>query len=96
MKKYVIVAETGSDIPKDYAERYGIWIVPMHVAFGTDVRDDGTFPVEEICEYYKKTGKLPTTSGSNPEDFTIVFDKIFKEYPFGLYSVLKISEGATT
>lgn len=81
MKKYVVVAETGADIPREYAERYGIAIVPMHVAFGTDVRDDGTFPAEEICDYYKKTGKIPTTSGSNPEDFMKVFDMVFQEHP---------------
>ena len=81
MKKYVVVAETGADIPKEYAAKYGIYIVPMHVVFGTDVRDDGTFPPEEVCEYYKKTGKIPTTAGSNPEDFVKIFDEIFEKYP---------------
>lgn len=81
MRKYVVVAETGADIPKDYAERYGIYIVPMHVTFGDVVKDDGSFPQQEVCDYYKKTGKVPKTAASNPEDFTKVFDEIFDQYP---------------
>lgn len=81
MKKYVIVAETGSDISKELADKYGIYLVPMHVTFGEEVKDDGTFPPEEVCAYYEKTGKLPKTSGSNPEDFTKVFDEIWGKYP---------------
>lgn len=81
MKKYVIIAETGSDISKDLAKQYGIYLVPMHVTFGEEVRDDGTFSPVEVCNYYDKTGTLPKTSGCNPEDFTKVFDEIFAEYP---------------
>lgn len=81
MKKYIIVAESGSDIPKDLVEKYGIYIVPMHVSFGEDVKDDGSFPPSEVCDYYQKTGKLPKTSGCNPEDFVKVFDEILEKYP---------------
>ena len=65
-KKIVLVAETGADIPGSIAERWGIHIVPMHVTFGSETRDDGTFPSEEICAYYDRTGDLPKTSGSTP------------------------------
>lgn len=81
MKKIVILAETGSDIPKDLAEKYGIYIVPMHVTFGDVVKDDGTFPPEEVCYYYEKTGQLPKTSGCNPEDFTKIYNQIYEEHP---------------
>lgn len=81
MKKYIIVAETGSDIPKDLAKQYGIYLVPMHVTFGDEMKDDGAFPPKEVCEYYEKTGKVPKTSGCNPEDFTKIFDEIFEKYP---------------
>lgn len=80
MQRYVIVAETGSDIPKDLADKYGIYIVPMHVTFGDVMKDDGTFSPEEVCSYYDKTGQLPKTSGCNPEDFTKIFDEIFGKY----------------
>lgn len=81
MKKYVIVAETGSDIPKDLADKYGIYLVPMHVTFGDEMKDDGTFPPSEVCDYYDRTGNIPKTSGCNPEDFTKVFNEIFGKYP---------------
>ena len=57
-KNIVIVAESGSDITPEVAEKYGIEIVPMHVSMGDKVRADGTFPVDEICEYYDTTGKF--------------------------------------
>ena len=31
MKKYIITTESGSDLPQDIIERYGVHIVPMHV-----------------------------------------------------------------
>ena len=64
MNTIILVAETGSDITPALAAQYNIQIVPMHVAFGTETRDDGTFPSDEIRDYYQRTGKLPTTSGS--------------------------------
>lgn len=81
MQSIVVVAETGSDITPELAAQYQIQIVPMHVAFDGDTRDDGAFPVEEICTYYETTGKLPTTSGSTPEDFNRVFDAIHAQQP---------------
>lgn len=81
MKKVVLAAETGSDITPELAGEYGIYMIPMHVAFGETTLDDGTFSPEKIREYYRETGKLPKTSGSVPEDFTPVYDEIHEKYP---------------
>ena len=81
MQKIIILAETGSDISPELAEEYGIRLVPMHVSFGNITKDEGSFPPEEVCEYYEKTGKVPKTSGSNPEDFLKIFDEIHEEDP---------------
>ena len=81
MSSIILVAETGSDITPELARQYHIRVVPMHVAFGTETRDDASFPPEEIRDYYLRTGKLPTTSGSTPEDFTVMFDAIHAEHP---------------
>lgn len=81
MNNIILVAETGSDISQDIAEQMGIFLVPMHVTMGDDTFDDGTFPVEKICEYYKNTNKIPKTSGSSPQDFIKVFDEIHRLYP---------------
>jgi DegV family protein with EDD domain len=81
MNNIILVAETGSDITKDIAKEMGIFLVPMHVTMGDNTYDDGTFPVEKICEYYNDTNKIPKTSGSSPQDFEKVFDDIHRLYP---------------
>lgn len=81
MAKIVLVAESGSDLTPELAEEYGIHIVPMHVTFEEETFDDGSFPVEKIVEYYGTEKKLPKTSGSNPEDFIPLFDRIHAEDP---------------
>lgn len=77
----ILVAETGSDIPKAMAEKLGITLVPMHVNMGNQTLDDGTFPPEDVCAYYDRTGKVPTTSGCTPYDFEKVFDELHAKYP---------------
>ena len=62
--KIIISAETGSDITEELAEDLGIVLIPMHVSMGGETLDDGTFPPEDICAHYDRTGKIPTTSGS--------------------------------
>lgn len=81
MKKIVITAESGSDMTVEQAREYGVFIVPMHVTMGEKSYEDGSFPPEEICEYYKKTGILPKTSGSTQMDFARIFDQIHEQYP---------------
>lgn len=81
MSKYIILAETGADIPADLAKQYGIYIVPMHVSFGSETKDDGAFPTTEVFDYYKKSGDLPRTSGCNVTDFDKILDKIHEKHP---------------
>ena len=81
MNPIIIVAETGSDITPELAAKYNITLVPMHVTFDNHTMDDGSFPVQKICDYYKETGKLPRTSGCSPDDFMLVFDAIHTAHP---------------
>ena len=81
MNRIVLMAETGADIPRSLAEQYGIHLVPMHVSFGGVSRDDGTFPSEEICGYFDRSGELPKTSASTPEDFNRAFDAVHERWP---------------
>lgn len=80
-KNIVLVAETGSDITPELAAKLGLKLVPMHVTIGDETLDDGTFPPEDVCAYYDKTGAVPKTAGSNPADFEVVFDEIHEQYP---------------
>ncbi|MDO5784582.1 MAG: DegV family protein [Eubacteriales bacterium] len=81
MKKYVLLVETGADMPADLADRFGIYQVPMHVSFGVETRDDGAIPIHELFSYYEKTGMLPKTSGCTPSDFEKIFDEIHTQHP---------------
>ncbi len=81
MNKIAIVAETGSDITQAMAEKLGIYLVPMYVTLGQQTKRDGTFPVEEVCQFYENEGDLPKTSGASPADFEKIFDEIHQKYP---------------
>lgn len=81
MSNLILVAETGADIPPALAAKHNIYLVPMHVTMGDETLDDATFPPEDICAYYDRTGRLPQTSGCSPEDFGKVFAEIHRLYP---------------
>ena len=80
-KKILITAETGSDNTKELARELGVVLIPMHVSMGNETLDDGAFPPEDVCAYYDRTGKVPTTSGSTPYDLESVYDTIFAKEP---------------
>ena len=90
----ILVAETGSDVTPALAARLGVRLVPMHVSMGNETLDDGTFPPEEVCAYYDRTGKVPTTSGSTPYDFETVYEQIFSQNPDA--KVLHLAYSAVT
>ena len=81
MNPILLMAESGSDITPEIAKKYGVTIVPMHVSFGGETRDDGSFPTTEMFEHYAKTRDLPRTSGCTPHDFEVVFERLQREYP---------------
>lgn len=95
MSSIILVAETGSDITPQLAEQYGIAMVPMHVNFDDETFDDGSFPTQKICDFYKETGRLPKTSGSTPEDFMKVFDELQGKYPDSQFLYLAYSAVTT-
>lgn len=81
MHNFVLLAETGSDIPAEFAKQYGIYTAPMHVAFGDETRDDGTFPISDIYDFFRRTGTLTKTSGCTVGDFEKVFEEIQATHP---------------
>ena len=81
MSKIVLMAETGSDLPLDMAREYGVRLVPMHVAFGTENRDDGSFDPAQIYEFFGRTGKLTQTSGCTVGDFELAYREVREADP---------------
>lgn len=81
MSKILLMAESGSDITPELAAQLGVSIVPMHVTFGGETRDDGAFPVTQMFEHYRATHEPPRTSGCTPHDFEVAFERVFSENP---------------
>lgn len=77
----ILTAETGSDLTAEEARELGVRLVPMHVAMGGETRRDGSFPTEEICAYYDRTGRVPQTSAASQYDFARVFEEIGRGHP---------------
>lgn len=81
MKKYIIVTESGADLPIDLANLHKIHVLPMHVIMDDVDYKDGSIPVTQVYDYYKRTKKIPTTSATNPNEYQCVFEKIIEENP---------------
>lgn len=94
MKKFIITTESGSDLSEELIKRYDIHIVPMHLSLGDRTIDDGSVPVEEIFQFYEKSNILPKTSGSTPEDYRFIFEKLVKKYPGA--QIINIAYSAVT
>ena len=94
VSEIILLAETGSDITPELARQLNVRLVPMHVSMGNQTLDDGAFPAEDVCAYYDRTGKAPTTSGSTLYDFEKVYEEIFTENPHA--QVLYLAYSAVT
>lgn len=72
-RKVKIVADSTCDLNPNLLERYGIEVIPLNVNLGDKSCLDGVdVHTPDLFEYYKQTGKLPTTSAPTPayyEDF---------------------------
>jgi len=80
-EKFVIVTESGSDLPKDLCEKYNIKIVDMYVNFADESVKDSLLKGEDVFKYYDQNKQLPSTAGSGANDFAEVFRKINEETP---------------
>lgn len=81
MRKIILSTESGADIPQELAEKYQIYVVPMHVVMeGTDYLD-GELPVEKVFEYYRRTKKIPSTAATNTHEYQALFAKIRAQFP---------------
>ncbi len=80
--KICISADSTCDLPKEFVEKYDIRLNAMPFSLGeNDLRHDGVDGTsEDVFEYVKKTGKLPTTSAYNEYEYTEHFKKIKEEY----------------
>jgi DegV family protein with EDD domain len=77
----VIVTESGSDVPPDFARAHNVALVPTHLYLNGEHRDDLSVTVADIAELMRTTGTLPSTSAPNPSEFNGVFKEVRANYP---------------
>lgn len=81
MKKFIILTESGADLPLDLAKLNEIYVLPMHVIMDNKSYQDGSIAVTQVYDYYKRTKKIPTTSAINSNEYQCSFEKITEENP---------------
>ena len=81
MSRVILTTESGADIPTELAKKHTIRIVPMHVIMDDVDHLDGSFPVTDLYDYYGRTKKTPSTTATNPNEYTAFFEKIRSEHP---------------
>ncbi len=97
MREIVLSTESGSDVPRQMAEKYHIHIVPMHVIMDdVDLLDGFDFPVQEIYDYYARTKKTPTTSAVNVGEYIDFFRTIREDHPDCVIFHLAYSSGVSS
>ena len=89
-----IITDSSSDITREEAEKLGIEIVALHVAFGEESFLDGVNITHD--EFYKRleeADELPKTSQMNPAGFVEVFEKFIDDGDeiIGLFISSKLS-----
>lgn len=95
MKKFVIVTESGADLPLDLAELNKIHVLPMHVIMEDKDYKDGFIAVTDVYDYYNRTKKIPTTSAINPNEYQLLFKKITEENPEAIVIHISYSSKAS-
>lgn len=96
MSKYVILVESGADVPPRAAEELGIEVVPMHVAVNGRTFDDGAIDSDDLLAECEETGAISTTSAATPGDFQAAFDRIHAAHPRARILHLAYSAATTT
>lgn len=78
--KVKICADSTCDLSKELIERYGVGVMPLHVALGNDDRLDGvTISPDEIYSYYAAEKKLPRSGARSSEEYKEFFKSFLNE-----------------
>lgn len=81
MRRIIFTTESGADLPLDLASEHAVQVVPMHIIMDGKDYLDGSLPVKDIYDYYKRTKKIPTTTATNAHEYQEFFAKIKADFP---------------
>ena len=74
--KIKIISDSTCDLSPELLAKYDIDILPLYVVTGDKTQKDGLeITPENIYDYVKETGKLPSTSAPNVDDYMTKFKK---------------------
>ncbi|MFV0441068.1 MAG: DegV family protein [Lachnospirales bacterium] len=77
-EKIAILIDSSTGVPKEYIEKYGIYVVPLNITIGEMTYIDGVDITSETV--YKNLDKeIPKTSLPTGESISNIFDKILEE-----------------
>lgn len=77
-----IITDSICDVPKEYADRYGIRVMPLTINFSNKSYIDGIdLTLEDFLGMLEKAEALPTTSQVTPVDFLEVLGR---KQPWGI------------
>ena len=90
--RIAIVTDSTSDIPKDIAQERNIYVVPLHVLWGTETLRDGIdITPAQFYERLAREPELPTTSQPTPSEFAEAYQRVRDETDAEGILVLTIS-----
>ncbi len=74
-KKIAVVTDSCTDVPKDFIEKYGIYVLPVIVQYSDRAYLDRV-EITEADVYQRLAQEVPTTSLPTPEQIVRLFDQI--------------------
>lgn len=81
LSKIKIITDSTSDLPKDFAEKYDIEVLPLTIFFDKDeLRDWIDITPKAFFERMRNSEKLPTTSQVNPNTFKEKYELFLQSY----------------
>ncbi len=80
-KPYAVVTDSASDIPKDYAQKYNINIVPLYIHYnGLEFKDGLDIQSEKIYSLQKEKKAIFMSSSPSPKDFVEIYSLLLEKY----------------
>lgn len=82
MNPFIIITDSGADLPASYCKEQGISVLPLPVTL-----DSITYDTMDVKEFYQKlrNGAMPTTSAANLEDCMSCYRNILSQGQDVLY-----------
>jgi len=81
LKKYVVVTDSASDVPEEYAKKYNINVIPMYIHYnGREYKDKVDINSNQIYTLQKDQKAIFTSSSPSPLDFAAVYRELLKTY----------------